>query len=1484
MGYQRSQKRFRLFPWSRSTTRSTPERYRRACFESLESRQLLSVTLPVLSDQTVSAGAPLNLALNGVSSGGNALSYTVSISNSQLTNSSVTNPQLTATVPTGNPSLRIVANDSADGITNGTMVLQLFQDLAPETVSKLTTLVNEGFYNGLTFHRVISDFMIQGGDPEGDGTGGPGYEFDDEINASLQFTSAGVLAMANSGADTNGSQFFITAAPTRWLDFRYTIFGFLTEGGDVLQAIDAVSTDSSDKPVNAVTMTSVTTFTDTQNGVLRLSAPNGTTGTADVTVTVTDTVTQETTSRTFQVTVQADTNSDPPFLDDIAPIETTANTPVTFAIPAINPDSLTLTYSGSVSPANSNLSLSIDSATGQATLTPSNGVTGVFSILVGVNASGTSSSVSADTQLVPVYISPAAPTSIQLLPGSDTGASNSDGITSLDNTAGNTLQFQVDGVVAGATVELFANGTLIGSATASGTSVTITTNGTVPLSQGEVAITATQTLNDESVSVGNLTTTTDLGSPDSSALTVTIAADNTAPVLTAASPSLGSTSKNAPATIDAAAFINADDGSTTIIDDDENDVLGGIAVVGTTGSGTWSYSTDGSTFTAIGTVSAASALLLGPQTQLRYLPNGSSAETATITYRAWDSTSGTEGGRVDLSASSAVGGSTAFSTATDTASLTVNNVTDAIVLTPANPSLGGTTGTVQTISLSGTFINNGSGSTIITAASSGTILGGIALVDAYGEGTWEYSTDGGTTYDDLPAVGEDAALLLKSTARLRYTPAEGIDEIATITYRAWDSATGTEGDQVDLTETDAVGGSTGFSASTDTASLTVNNAPVLTAAAPSLGSTESGTAATIDLAEFINNGAGTTTITDADTSAVVGGIALVGVSGSGTWAYSLDGSTFTSVGTVSSTSALLLPDTATLRFTPSGSGAQTATITYRAWDVSSGADEDKVDTTTSGGYTAFSTATDTASLSVTGNNAAPVLTAVSPTLGTTALTTAKTIALSTLVNNGTGTTTVTDSDSGAVVGGIALTGVTGSGTWSYSLDGSTFTSIGTVSTTAALLLPKTASLRYTPTGSSETPTFTYRAWDTTTGTSGSTADTTTNGGSTAFSTATDSASFSVTGTNTAPVLAAVSPSLGSTALTAVKTVAISTFINNGTGTTTVTDADSSAVVGGIALTGVTGSGTWSYSTDGSTFTSVGTVSATSALLLPATATLRYTPAGSSNETATITYRAWDTTSGASGSTADTSTNGAATAFSTATDTASLTVSGNNTAPILTSVSPSLGSVEGTTAKTIAISTFINNGTGTTTVTDADTSAVVGGIAVTGVTGSGTWAYSTDGSTFTSIGTVSTTSALLLPSTASLRYTPSGTSGATPTITYRAWDTTSGTAGSTADTTTNGGTSAFSSATDTASLSAGTASLSGFVYIDNNNDGLRTRSDGSAHLGIPGVPVRLLQQSGSDWMDVTGKSPVLTGSDGSYAFSGLAAGTYRIQEVELAYDK
>ncbi|HST54744.1 MAG TPA: peptidylprolyl isomerase [Solirubrobacteraceae bacterium] len=140
--------------------------------------------------------------------------------------------------------------------TEGDITFELFDTDAPKTVENFRKLATEGFYDGLIFHRVIKDFMIQGGCPQGTGTGGPGYTFEDEFNSHK--IVRGALAMANAGPNTNGSQFFIvTADACPWLDGKHTVFGQVTEGEDVVATLGNVSTDGSDRPSEPIGIASI---------------------------------------------------------------------------------------------------------------------------------------------------------------------------------------------------------------------------------------------------------------------------------------------------------------------------------------------------------------------------------------------------------------------------------------------------------------------------------------------------------------------------------------------------------------------------------------------------------------------------------------------------------------------------------------------------------------------------------------------------------------------------------------------------------------------------------------------------------------------------------------------------------------------------------------------------------------------------------------------------------------------------------------------------------------------------------------------------------------------------------------------------------------------------------------------------------------------------------------------------------------------------
>lgn len=152
-----------------------------------------------------------------------------------------------------------MANRVAQFKTNhGSFSIELFEDKAPNTTKNFIDLVDKGFFDGVIFHRVIKDFMIQGGDPTGTGRGGPGYTIADEFHPELTHSGKGILSMANAGPNTGGSQFFITLDATPWLDGKHAVFGEVKDGMDVVEAIGSTPTAPGDRPLEDVVMEAVT--------------------------------------------------------------------------------------------------------------------------------------------------------------------------------------------------------------------------------------------------------------------------------------------------------------------------------------------------------------------------------------------------------------------------------------------------------------------------------------------------------------------------------------------------------------------------------------------------------------------------------------------------------------------------------------------------------------------------------------------------------------------------------------------------------------------------------------------------------------------------------------------------------------------------------------------------------------------------------------------------------------------------------------------------------------------------------------------------------------------------------------------------------------------------------------------------------------------------------------------------------------------------
>jgi cyclophilin family peptidyl-prolyl cis-trans isomerase len=382
--------------WFRRPHGRQPLRTRcpRPSVESLEDRCLLAApVIDPIANLAIPAGKTYVLPVTASDADGDPLSCTVNSSDPS---------KVSVQLHKDNPYLLV----SVAGF--GDMVFQLFQDITPNTVQTIESLVQSDFYNDLTFHRIVKNFVIQGGDPAGDGSGGPGFTIDDELTPSLLYSGNGQLGMARSTQhDTGGSQFFVTVGPQRNLDLSYTIFGQMVRGFDVLAAINSVPTNpQTDKPLNPVVITRASIIQDTTDAVLLLTAAPGT-PVANISVTATDGKGGINT-RVFQVQgVNDSANNEPAILGPVPDQITPVNTPLHFTIVGqdLEGDPLTFGAIENDNATNAQVTVTPNGNTATVTVTPNPGYSGPLSILVGVSSTPSGGQQSTfDTQAIEVGV------------------------------------------------------------------------------------------------------------------------------------------------------------------------------------------------------------------------------------------------------------------------------------------------------------------------------------------------------------------------------------------------------------------------------------------------------------------------------------------------------------------------------------------------------------------------------------------------------------------------------------------------------------------------------------------------------------------------------------------------------------------------------------------------------------------------------------------------------------------------------------------------------------------------------------------------------------------------------------------------------------------------------------------------------------------------------------------------------------------------
>jgi hypothetical protein len=821
------------------------------------------------------------------------------------------------------------------------------------------------------------------------------------------------------------------------------------------------------------------------------------------------------------------------------------------------------------------------------------------------------------------------------------------------------------------------------------------------------------------------------------------------------------------------------------VSDQESNPIG-IAVTAVDNTrGTWQYTVDGGTnWIDFGSPSATAAVLLtaNAQTKVRFVPIPEYNGTVTngLTFRAWDQTSGAAGGTADVTTN---GTPTAFSTGQFSSSITVTGTNDAPTITPTATNVdfdkGGPAIVIDptivvfdpdsdTLSSATIILTNRKANDVL--AISGTLPSGITsnIVTDTTAGTITITLTG------VSSVANYQAALRMITYRNTDPTPNG--EVRVVTFRVNDGA---------------------LNSSTTTYNIDVNKIPVL-----SMSSTADLSYTEGDANLAIASGVG---ILDNDDGNMQSATIKITLPSPGSTEDELLFTNQTGVtGAVTSDATHLI-----LTFTGPGTKANFAaainSIRYRNQSQNPNTTDRTITFVVNDSQANSNVITRT--LNVAAVNDAPVLTAANnfTSIPEDVTSGANTGTLVSALISG----QVTDADGAGALTGIAVVGAaTTNGSWEYTVDGgSNWLSLGSPTAATARLLAADAltRIRFVPNANyNGTATITIRAWDqtgTTAGQAGTSFNITASGNATPFSSATANATITVTAVNDAPTIASAND------LTAIDEDATTNVTNPGTLVSALLAGQIADIDGpgaGIAVTGVDNTnGTWQYSTNGGTnWLALAGVSSANARLLAGTALVRFVPNANFNGTVTggLSFKAWDQLvgSGTSGNTADT-TIGGMTAFSSTIVSSSITVNAVNDAPVLSgtqNLAPITEDILDAANLGTLVSALVAG-----RITDVDGPAV--GIAVTGVNNTnGTWQYTVDGTTWTDFGSPGTATSRLLSADAltRVRFVPNADfTGTVSGLTYRAWDGFSGTAGNTADTTSTGNATPFSTASFTATI-------------------------------------------------------------------------------------